>query len=233
MEENSRRERESVQRSGKAAAHRTSSAPRGTGRSAAARRNHSRRGGGFLTPVHLVAAVILIAAVVILIFVLRGCAGGKNSPAGVAERLIEECIAGKTEKAAECYGISGAPEGALASEIDGAITYYSAHNAQKMNVIKSDALFETEDMAYVYVRYNLVLDDQQEYPCLRTFMTRKVDKTWTVVETSAITGDMQAQAEEAFNKFMTTGIYKDFNKDYDTFLKKNPGYEERIATKLA
>jgi carbamoylphosphate synthase large subunit len=45
--------------------------------------------------------------------------------------------------------------------------------------------------------------------------------------------ELLAQAEEAFNKFMTTGIYKDFNKDYDTFLKKNPGYEERISTKLA
>ena len=233
MEENSRREHESVRRTGRTAQDRTSSAARGTARSQAARRKSRSSRRSILTPGRLVAAAVLIAAVVILVFVLRGCMGGKNTPAGVAERLIEECIAGKTQEAAECYGVTGAPEGALATEIEAAVSYYSAHNAQKMSVVKSDSLFETEDTAYVYVRYNLVLDDGQEYPCLRTFMTRKVEEKWTVVETSAVTETMQAQAEEAFNKFMTTGIYKDFNKDYDTFLKKNPGYEERISTKLA
>ena len=42
----------------------------------------------------------------------------------------------------------------------------------------------------------------------------------------------QAAADE-YAKFMTTDTYKGYTVAYDTFIKKNPGYEEKIAGKLA
>ena len=32
--------------------------------------------------------------------------------------------------------------------------------------------------------------------------------------------------------FMNTQAYKDYTTAYDKFIKKNPGYEEKIAAKL-
>ena len=43
---------------------------------------------------------------------------------------------------------------------------------------------------------------------------------------------MNQQAADDYAKFMTTDAYKNYAKDYDTFIKKNPGYEEKIAGKI-
>ncbi len=224
-ENNNRREYETT--------HRTSSARSRAGRQSAARARGRRQSGGIITPARIIFAAVILIAVVVLVFVLKGCLKNRNSAEGVAERLIEESVGGNTGKMAACYGISGEPDAALASEMEAAVKYYAAHNAKKVSVVKSDILFEDDTTAYVYVRYNLVLEDDQEYPCLRTFMTQKTDKKWTVMETSAVTDSMKNMAQDAFDKFTTSDTYKEFNKDYETFLKKNPGYEERIATKLA
>ena len=31
---------------------------------------------------------------------------------------------------------------------------------------------------------------------------------------------------------MTTDTYKEYTKAYDVFIKKNPGYEDKITTKI-
>jgi len=40
------------------------------------------------------------------------------------------------------------------------------------------------------------------------------------------------QAAADYQKFMTTKTYTDYTKAYEVFLKKNPGYEDKIASKL-
>lgn len=32
--------------------------------------------------------------------------------------------------------------------------------------------------------------------------------------------------------FMNTDVYKDYTKAYEVFIKKNPGYEDKISSKL-
>ena len=41
------------------------------------------------------------------------------------------------------------------------------------------------------------------------------------------------QAAEKYADFMKTDAYKDYVTAYETFTKKNPGYEEKIASKLS
>ena len=41
------------------------------------------------------------------------------------------------------------------------------------------------------------------------------------------------QAAEKYSDFMQTDAYKDYVTAYETFTKKNPGYEEKIASKLS
>ena len=225
-ENNSRRQYETM--------HRSSSAHPRTGRESTVRTTRSRRqNGGLITPVRIIILAVILIAVVVLVFVLKGCLKNKNTAAGIAEKLVEESVGGNIGKMSACYGVSDEPGAALSSEMEAAVEYYKAHNAKKVSVVKSDILYEDDNMTYVFVRYDLVLEDDEKYPCLRTFMTHKIEDKWYVMETSAITDSMKNMAQDAFDKFTTSDTYKEFNKDYETFLKKNPGYEERIATKLA
>ena len=49
---------------------------------------------------------------------------------------------------------------------------------------------------------------------------------------SEITDDLSKQAATKYADFMNTQAYKDYTTAYDKFIKKNPGYEEKIAAKL-
>ena len=49
---------------------------------------------------------------------------------------------------------------------------------------------------------------------------------------SDITDELRDQAATDYAKFMTTDTYKSYTKAYNVFMKKNPGYEEKIANKL-
>ena len=84
----------------------------------------------------------------------------------------------------------------------------------------------------MYITYNLILEDDQEYPCVGTYMVGKQDKTYYIMAPSQITDDMRTQAATDYAKFMKTDSYKTYTKAYDTFIKKNPGYEDKISEKI-
>ena len=52
------------------------------------------------------------------------------------------------------------------------------------------------------------------------------------MSSSEITDDLRNQAADDYAKFMTADSYKTYTKAYNVFIKKNPGYEEKIANKL-
>lgn len=64
-------------------------------------------------------------------------------------------------------------------------------------------------------------------------MVRKEKNKYYVVPPSSVTAEMSEQAILDYEKFMTTDIYKKYIQDYETFTKKNPGYEEKISAKLS
>ena len=41
----------------------------------------------------------------------------------------------------------------------------------------------------------------------------------------------KTQAATAYVQFMKTDAYKTYTKAYETFIKKNPGYEDKISEK--
>ena len=67
----------------------------------------------------------------------------------------------------------------------------------------------------------------KEYPCVETYMVGKQDKTYYIMAPSQITDDMKTQAATAYVQFMKTDAYKTYTKAYETFIKKNPGYEDK------
>ena len=85
----------------------------------------------------------------------------------------------------------------------------------------------------MYVIYHFVLDDEQIYPNISTYMVKNEDGKYYVVSPAEVTAEMSEQAIVDYEKFMTTDIYKTYMQEYETFTKKNPGYENKIAGKLS
>ena len=44
---------------------------------------------------------------------------------------------------------------------------------------------------------------------------------------------MRTQAATDYADFMTKDVYKDYAKAYEKFIKKNPGYEDKISGKIS
>lgn len=175
---------------------------------------------------------VLLGIAILLIMAMSGCGVNQKTPEGVVESLIKEYVAGDEKKVTKCYTSQSDISELLQKEIDATLQYFAAHNPTKLKIDKSEKLSENGDYTCVYIRYDLALENEQEYPCLGTYMVKKQDGKYYVVQPSEVTDDLRAQAAADYTKFMTTDTYKSYTKAYNVFLKKNPGYEEKIANKL-
>ena len=148
-----------------------------------------------------------------------------KSPEKVTEELIQSYTDGKEKKVKECYNQADNTEADLQAEITATLKYFAAHNPKKVSVQDCEILSENDKYSYVYITYNLILEDDQEYPCVGTYMVGKQDKTYYIMAPSQITDDMKTQAATAYVQFMKTDAYKTYTKAYETFIKKNPGFK--------
>lgn len=181
-----------------------------------------RKGVRFLIP----------AIALLLILAMSGCGVSHKTPEGVVESLIQGYVKGDEKKVKDCYGQKKDTEESLQAEIDATMKYFEAHNVSELKLGECNTLSEDKDYSYVYILYNLVLENEQEYPCVGTYMVEKKEKKYYVLPPSKITEKMGKQAASDYAKFMTSDSYKDYTKAYNTFIKKNPGYEDKIASKL-
>ena len=176
------------------------------------------------------AGVILILLVIIL--AARGCGGiSHRTQEGLMEGYIKAAVAGKDKKMQECYGTDKISDEAK-TEISSTVKYFQAHGAKDVNIDSCDAISESKNYTYVYIRYNLVLQNDQEYPCISTYLVKVQDKKYYLYSPTEISDEISQQAAADYQKFMTTKTYTDYTKAYEVFLKKNPGYEDKIASKL-
>ena len=118
------------------------------------------------------------------------------------------------------------------TEISSTVKYFQAHGAKDVNIDSCEAISESKNYTYVYIRYNLVLQNDQEYPCISTYLVKVQDKKYYLYSPAEISDEISQQAAADYQKFMTTKTYTDYTKAYEVFLKKNPGYEDKIAGKL-
>ena len=124
-------------------------------------------------------------------------------------------------------------EAALQQEMDATVKYFSAFEAEKTEITQCDKIYQDGNYTYMYITYDLVLKNGQSYPCISTYMVQKKDNDkYYVMTPSEITDDLSKQAATKYADFMNTQAYKDYTTAYDKFIKKNPGYEEKIAAKL-
>ena len=156
---------------------------------------------------------------VLLTLCVAGCGGvSHKSPEKVTEELIQSYTDGKEKKVKECYNQADNTEADLQAEITATLKYFAAHNPKKVSVQDCEILSENDKYSYVYITYNLILEDDQEYPCVGTYMVGKQDKTYYIMAPSQITDDMKTQAATAYVQFMKTDAYKTYTKAYETFI---------------
>lgn len=181
---------------------------------------------------HVFAGVAVILILILIVFGIKGCGVNHKTPEGVVKDLVKAGVDGKEKAMKDCYGAKKNTPDDLQKEIDATIKYYKAHNVNKLQINDCEILSENKNYSYVYIVYDLILENKQAYPCISTYMVSKEEKKYYIIPPSGITEEMSQQAVKDYAKFMTTDIYKNYTKAYDTFIKKNPGYEEKIAGKL-
>lgn len=180
----------------------------------------------------LAGAAALIVLIIIIVFAAKGCGVSHKTPERVVRTLIESYTGGNESKVKKCYGVSKADD-TLQQEMDATVKYFSAFEAEKTEITQCDKIYQDGNYTYMYITYDLVLKNGQSYPCISTYMAQKKDNDkYYVMTPSEITDDLSKQAATKYADFMNTQAYKDYTTAYDKFIKKNPGYEEKIAAKL-
>lgn len=177
-------------------------------------------------------AAVIIVLLLVIVFAVRGCGVNHKTPDGVVKALIEAYDKGKESRIRNCYGVKTADEN-LQQEIDATVKYFKAHNPSSIEISQCDSIYKDGKNTYMYITYNLVLENGQSYPCISTYMVQqKDDNKYYILSPADITDDMSKQAAAKYALFMKTDAYKTYATEYDKFIKKNPGYEEKIASKL-
>ncbi len=181
----------------------------------------------------LIIGVVAVLLVIVLVCGIRSCGVNHKSPEKIVRELINAYADGNTGKVLNCYGMSKKNvEEDLQKEIDATVKYFSVHEAKKITVEDCGVLFTDKNYSYVYVIYHMKLEDGQVYPGIGTYMTENRDDKYYVLPPSQVTAEMSENAALAYAEFMDTDPYKEYTRIYDTFVKKNPGYEDKIAGKL-
>lgn len=187
--------------------------------------------GGNLVKV-VIGVAALFAFVLIISLMFRGCGVKQGSPEKVVSSMIQAAGKGKTKNMLKCYGAADNASQGLQKEVDALAEYCKAHEPKDVKIVACKTLADSKGCSYVFVTYNLVLDNEQEYPCIGTYLVKNKDDKYCILQASDITAELSQFAADEYAKFMKTEDYHTYVKAYDAFIKKNPGYEARIEDKL-
>lgn len=175
----------------------------------------------------------MLAACLAVSCLLTGCGVSHGSPEGVVKSLVKYSEKGKEKQVADCYGLKiDEADDETKAEIEAAVKFYETMKSEGVTLVKCDAIEEYKDYTYMYIYYDVNLAKKKAYPRLETYFVKKKDKDYVVVPAKEITSEMSKEAETAYAVFMTEDIYKDYQKEYDTFVLKNPRFEEELSLKL-
>ena len=180
--------------------------------------------------------VIFILTVSVCMFILTGCGGKKvntKSPEAVVRSLIRSYQEQNIQDVKTCYGLSENEEvqEELQKEIDYNLRLFKAYKAESIDFKKSDSLGKSVDSQLVYVWFDYKPEDGEKNlkcPRLSFYFVKKDGQGYFVVPARDVTGEMSQYSRAAYKKFMGTGTYRKYQKDFENFQKENPSYEEEL-----
>ena len=199
------------------------------------RTNHKRKKTGIsvISGNGMIILAVGLGLVLLLVFFLfSGCGVSHKSAHSVVHSLIEAYESGKEGRILDCYGEKKTADDVLKAEVSARLAYFDAQGMKSIEIGQIDEMGEFNDVTFVYAIYRLILENEEKFPCLSVYAVRQEDKDYVVLSTNKITSEISEAAAESYTKFMTTDVYKDYLKDYNTFIKKNPGYEDTVAAAM-
>ena len=165
-------------------------------------------------------------------FLLAGCGVKHGSPEGVVKSLVKYSEKGKEKKVLNCYGVEKNADKEIEKEAENMIAYYKAMKSKGIKLVSCDVIEDYETYSLVYISYEVKLKKDKAYPKVETYLVKKDKKKYDVMPAKEITSEMSQEAADAYKTFMTTDVYKEYQKSHEAFLLKNPSFEEELAMKL-
>ena len=89
----------------------------------------------------------------------------------------------------ECYGADKISDEAK-QRFHPRSNNFQAHGAKDVNIYSCEAISESKNYTYVYIRYNLVLQNDQEYPCISTYLVKVQDKKYYLYSPAEISDEI-------------------------------------------
>lgn len=168
----------------------------------------------------------------IMIILMGSCSNGvKNkSPEDVVRSLILSYQDQDTQAVKECYGIEEEEvQEDVQKEMDYNMRLFKAYQADKIKFEKSDSLGESGESRLIYVWFTYETEEtEKKCPVLSFYYVNKNGKRYHVVPAKDVTEEMSTYSRNAYEKFMNTSTYKNYQEDLKKFQEENPSYKEEL-----
>lgn len=182
--------------------------------------------------------IIMIMAMISMLL-LGGC-GTKvshKSPEAVVKSLISAYQDENQKAVKKCFGLNPDKKCAeeIKSEINYHMNYFKAHEAEKIDLKKAKSLGKFDKYELVYVRYNYKVKKQKEtleVPAMSFYYVKEKDKKYYVVPAKDVNEEMGENSRKKYSEFMKGDVYQEYDKAYQTFIRKNPKYENSLQNKF-
>ena len=182
---------------------------------------------------------IIVCMIMIFILLLGGC-GTKvshKSPESAVKSLISAYQNQDQKAVKKCFGVN--PDKKCAEEIkketDYNMNYFKAHEAKKVEFKKAKSLGKFDKYELVYVWYNYQVKKQKEtleVPAMSFYYVKQKDKKYYVVPAKDVNEEMSENSRKEYSEFTKDDVYKEYDKAYQTFIRKNPKYENSLQNKF-
>lgn len=182
---------------------------------------------------------IIIGIVMMFILLMGGC-GTKvryKSPEAVVKSLISAYQNQDQKAVKKCFGLDPDKKCAkeIKKEIDYNMNYFKAHEAEKVEFKKAKSLGKFEKKELVYVWYDYKVKKQKEtleVPAMSFYYVKQKDKKYYVVPAKDVNEKMSENSRKKYSEFMKGDVYQEYDKAYQTFIRKNPKYENSLQNKF-
>lgn len=182
--------------------------------------------------------IIMIMGMIFMLL-LGGC-GTKvshKSPEAVVKSLISAYQDQNQKAVKKCFGLNPDKECAeeIKSEINYNMNYFKAHEAEKIDLKKAKSLGKFDKYELIYVWYNYRVKQKKEtleVPAISFYYVKEKDKKYYVVPAKDVNQEMSENSRKKYSEFMKGDVYQAYDKEYQTFIRKNPKYENSLQNKF-
>lgn len=178
--------------------------------------------------------VLLILTASVMVILLGSCSKGVNnkSPEDVVKYLILSYQDQDSQAVKECYGIEEEEvQEDVQKEMDYNMRLFKAYQAENIDFEKSDSLGKSGESRLIYVWFTYETEETkkgQKCPVLSFYYVNQKEKRYYVVPAKDVTEEMSAYSRNAYEKFMNTNTYKNYQEDLEKFQEENPSYKEEL-----